>query len=105
MADYEDDFGPIRVTSQALDAAKRAELKGAFVDWVSQFQIGLWIAILMQFPDALINFLSCALTITSDHRARSLINTLAAAPPCPSSNLGGAAKLGVILPQASVYVR
>ena len=46
---YENGFGPIRATSQALDAAKRAELKGAFVDWVSQFQTGLGIALTNQY--------------------------------------------------------
>lgn len=46
---YEDGFGPIRVTSQALDAEKRAELKAAFVDWVSQFSTDLGIALTYQY--------------------------------------------------------
>ena len=46
---YEDGFGPIRTTSQALDAEKRAELKAAFVDWVSQFNTDLGIALTYQY--------------------------------------------------------
>jgi ubiquinone/menaquinone biosynthesis C-methylase UbiE len=46
---YEDGFGPIRVTSQALDAEKRAELKSAFVDWVGQFSTDLGIALTYQY--------------------------------------------------------
>ena len=46
---YEDGFGPIRTTSQALDADKRATLKGAFVDWVSQFGTDLGIALTYQY--------------------------------------------------------
>jgi len=46
---YEDGFGPIRTTSQGLDAEKRAELKAAFVDWVSQFCTDLGIALTYQY--------------------------------------------------------
>ncbi len=46
---YEDGFGPIRVTSKALDAEKRAELKAAFVDWMSQFSTDLGIALTYQY--------------------------------------------------------
>lgn len=46
---YEDGFGPIRTTSQALDADKRATLKAAFVDWVSQFGADLGIALAYQY--------------------------------------------------------
>ncbi len=46
---YEDGFGPIRTTSQALDADKRATLKAAFVDWVSQFGTDLGIALAYQY--------------------------------------------------------
>lgn len=46
---YEDGFGPVRATSQALDADKRAELKAAFVEWVSQFSTDLGIALTYQY--------------------------------------------------------
>lgn len=46
---YEDGFGPIRTTSQALDADKRTTLKAAFVDWVSQFGTDLGIALTYQY--------------------------------------------------------
>ena len=46
---YEDGFGPIRVTSQALDTVGREELQTAFVDWISQFNTGLGIALTYQY--------------------------------------------------------
>jgi SAM-dependent methyltransferase len=46
---YEDGFGPIRTTSQALDAEKQPTLKAAFVDWVSQFDTDLGIALTYQY--------------------------------------------------------
>jgi hypothetical protein len=46
---YEDGFGPIRATAQALDTDKRAELKAAFVEWVSQFSTDLGIALTYQY--------------------------------------------------------
>ncbi len=46
---YEGGFGPIRATSQALDADQRAELKAAFEDWVGQFNTDLGIAMTYQY--------------------------------------------------------
>lgn len=46
---YEDGFGPIRVTSQALDAEGRSKLKSAFVDWVNGFSTDLGIALTYQY--------------------------------------------------------
>ncbi len=46
---YLDGFGPIRVTSQALDGEGQANLKAAFVDWVSQFSTDLGIALTYQY--------------------------------------------------------
>jgi hypothetical protein len=46
---YEDGFGPVRATSQALDADKRAELKAAFIDWLRQFSTDLGIALTYQY--------------------------------------------------------
>ena len=46
---YEDGFGPIRVTSQALNTVGRKELQSAFVDWVSQFNTGLGVALTYQY--------------------------------------------------------
>ena len=46
---YEVGYGPMRVTSQALDDEKRTELKAAFVDWVSQFRTDLGIALPYQY--------------------------------------------------------
>lgn len=46
---YSDGFGPIQVTYQALDDEKRAEMKAAFLDWVSQFRTELGIALTYQY--------------------------------------------------------
>ncbi len=46
---YADGFGPIQVTFQALDNEKRAEMKGAFLDFVSQFSTDLGIALTYQY--------------------------------------------------------
>ncbi len=46
---YEGGYGPMQATSQALDDEKRAELKAAFVDWVSQFSTDLGIALPYQY--------------------------------------------------------
>ncbi len=46
---YLDGFGPIRVTSQALDEEGQAKLKAAFVDWVSRFNTDLGVALTYQY--------------------------------------------------------
>ena len=46
---YADGFGPIQVTYQALDDEQRAEMKAAFLDWVSQYSTDLGIALTYQY--------------------------------------------------------
>ena len=46
---YEEGYGPLQVTSMALDDEKRAELKAAFIDWVSQYTTELGIAVPYQY--------------------------------------------------------
>jgi len=46
---YLDGFGPIRLTSQALDAEGRAKLEAAFKDWMGQFSTDLGIALTYQY--------------------------------------------------------
>lgn len=46
---YEDGFGPIRTTSQALDSEGRSQLKSAFEDWINGFRTDLGIALTYQY--------------------------------------------------------
>lgn len=46
---YEEGFGPIRATAQALDDERRSELKSAFVNWLEDFNTGLGTALTYQY--------------------------------------------------------
>ena len=46
---YEDGFGPIRATAQALDTDERAKLKSAFETWIDEFSTDLGVALTYQY--------------------------------------------------------
>ncbi|MDH3466440.1 MAG: methyltransferase domain-containing protein [Gammaproteobacteria bacterium] len=46
---YEDGFGPIRATAQALDPERRSDLKSAFESWISGFSTDLGVALTYQY--------------------------------------------------------
>lgn len=46
---YTEGFGPVRAVAEALDEARKSELRTAFVSWVDQFRTGLGISIPFQY--------------------------------------------------------
>ena len=46
---YEEGFGPIRATAQALDSGQRLKLKSAFERWADGFSTGLGVALTYQY--------------------------------------------------------
>lgn len=47
--EYEDGFGPIRATANALDSDRRLELKTAFETWIDEFSTDLGVALNYQY--------------------------------------------------------